>query len=87
MVPVRAWRTNLKLSLAATKALKIAGMRSLDFHADLGVRDGNAEYAVVAEFDDVDAYRRYDADPEHDRIRREIALPLVASIERCLYRI
>ena len=31
---------------------------------------------------DDDAYRIYDADPEHNRIRRELFAPISSSIER-----
>ena len=73
--------------IAATQGLSIKGMRSLAFHRDLGLRDGNRDYAVVADFDDEDGYRRYDTDPEHDRIRREQAVHLIETIDRCQFRL
>jgi len=72
--------------IAATTALSIQGMRSLVFHRDLGLREGNAAYAVVADFDDEDAYRRYDTDAEHARIRRELAVHLIETIDRCQFQ-
>jgi hypothetical protein len=36
---------------------------------DAGLRDGNWSVAIVADFEDVAAYRNYDADPEHSRLR------------------
>jgi hypothetical protein len=73
--------------IAATEALKIDGMRSLKFHRDLGLREGNKDLAVVADFDDQDGYRRYDTDPEHGRIRQSMAVHLIETIDRCQFRI
>jgi hypothetical protein len=73
--------------IAATRALQIEGMRRLDFHRDLGLREGNRDLAVVADFDDEDGYRRYDGDPEHARIRRELAVHLIETIDRCQFRL
>jgi len=36
---------------------------------DLGLRDGNWSFAIVADFEDETAYRRYDEDAEHNRLR------------------
>jgi hypothetical protein len=73
--------------VAATERLSIEGMRSLKFHKDLGLREGNKDYAVVADFDDEDGYRRYDTDPEHGRIRQEMAVHLIETIDRCQFRV
>ncbi len=51
----------------------ISDIRSYRFGADAGLASGNDEFAVVADFDDVDAYRRYATDPRHlDLIERLI---------------
>ena len=73
--------------IAATEGLKIQGMRSLKFHKDLGLREGNKDYAVVADFDDEEGYRRYDTDPQHARIRTELAVHLIETIDRCQFRV
>lgn len=49
---------------------------------DLGLRDGNASYALTVDFPDEDAYRRYDLDEEHNRIRRELFAPISTEIRR-----
>src|SRR5579875_3927865 len=54
---------------------------------DAGLRDGNMDVAIVGDFEDEDAYRAYDADPEHNRIRRELLAPIAERVERCQYRI
>jgi hypothetical protein len=65
-----------------TRALAIDGMEALWAGRDLGLRPGNADAAVVADFHDADGYRRYDADEEHNRIRRELLAPIVERVVR-----
>lgn len=36
------------------------------------------DFAVVADFDDEDGWREYDADAEHTRVRAELIRPLLA---------
>lgn len=52
------------------------------YHAgpDAGLVDGNWDYAVVAEFDDEAAWRRYREDPEHLRVIAEHLQPI--TVER-----
>ena len=54
---------------------------------DLGLRDGSASYALTADFVDEAAYRAYDADPEHNRIRAEMFAPMSESIMRVQFRL
>ena len=49
---------------------------------DLGLRDGNASYVITVDLDSEEAYRVYDADEEHNRLRREYFAPISASIQR-----
>ena len=75
-------------ALQALRDLKVAGVDfTLVAGVDLGLRDGSASYALTCDFVDEDAYRVYDADPEHNRIRREMFAPLSASIERVQFRL
>jgi stress responsive alpha/beta barrel protein len=67
---------------AALQKLSIEGMRSFTGGRDLGLREGNADFALTADFDDADAWRRYDEDEEHNRIRRELAAPMTAEMGR-----
>jgi Stress responsive A/B Barrel Domain len=46
---------------------------------DIGVRDGNAHYAVTALFEDRNAFQDYIADPEHQQIIREKITPHLRS--------
>lgn len=44
---------------------EIEQIRSYVHGADLGVSDGNFDYVVVADFDNVDDFRTYSSHPKH----------------------
>jgi hypothetical protein len=69
--------------MQAILALPIPGLRHLSYGPDLGLREGNMSYAVVYDFEDEASYRAFDTDLEHDRIRRELAAPILEQAERC----
>ena len=71
----------------AMKAIRFEGCRSWELVRDLRLREGNMPYAFVSEFDDADAYRAYDTDVEHDRIRRELLAPIAEKVERFQYEV
>lgn len=50
--------------LAALPA-KIPEIRDYRFGNDVGITDGNADFALVADFDDDAGYRRYATHPDH----------------------
>lgn len=54
-------------------------IRRYDVGADLGLRDGNADFAVVAEFDDADGFLAYVAHPAHQAVIADCIEPIVAS--------
>ena len=58
-------------ALAAT----LPELRSIAVGSDLGLREGNASFAVVATFDDVDGFRAYADHPEHLRVIKELIGP------------
>lgn len=72
---VRAW-------LSEIERLSIDGMHTLRGGVDLGLREGNYDLAITAEFADVQAWRRYDEDLLHNRIRAEHARPIVEAQRR-----
>ena len=49
------------------------------FGPDLGLADDHPDYALVADFADVDAYRRYAEHPAHRRLIDELLKPILAS--------
>jgi|SRR5215472_11905656 len=52
------------------------GLRSYKFGADLGVNQGNADLAIVADFDDVAAYVAYRDHPAHIDIVQRVLNPI-----------
>jgi hypothetical protein len=70
-------------AIQALRDLKVEGVEfTLVGGVDRGLREGNASYALTCDLVDDEAYRIYDADPEHNRIRREMFAPLCAQIAR-----
>ncbi|MFN8105158.1 MAG: Dabb family protein [Acidimicrobiia bacterium] len=63
--------------LAALPAL-VGSVREYRFGPDAGVNDGNCEFVIVADFDDVDAYLVYRDHPEHQRVIRDHIAPILA---------
>jgi heme-degrading monooxygenase HmoA len=71
----------------AMRALRIPGMVGLSMGKDLSLRDGNMQFAVVADFVDAAAFRAFDTAPEHLRIRREMTGPVLVRYERVQYEL
>ncbi len=65
----------------------VPGPVAFTYGADAGLRAGNAGFAVCADFVDEASYRAWDANPEHERIRREEILPKLAGVMRCQFRV
>lgn len=72
---------------AALRGVSTGGMLALTVGRDAGLREGNAELDIVADFADEAAYRTYDEDAEHNRIRRELLAPILDRAERCQFRV
>jgi Stress responsive A/B Barrel Domain len=68
--------------LAAIQALEIDGMREIQSGADLGLREGNWDVAITADFTDVAAWHRYNDDATHNQIRSDHAKPIVEAQQR-----
>ena len=66
------------------RRLNCPGTLSFMIGSDLGLRDGNWSFAIVADFADAHAYRAYDLDSAHDRARARLA-PLVEQIARAQF--
>lgn len=69
----------------ALEALDFPERTNLSIGRDAGLRQGNMDFVVQADFPDEDSYRRFDADEEHNRVRRELIAPIADSVERCQY--
>jgi hypothetical protein len=68
-------------------APKLAGLRSYHCGPDVGLAEGNFDFAVVADFDDVDAYLAYRDNPEHRAIIGRLSGPHAKSRAALQYQI
>jgi hypothetical protein len=69
-------------ALAAIVALNPDGCLDMRVGVDAGLREGNWSFSIVGDFVDEEAYRAYDLDEEHNRIRREVFAPISEEIAR-----
>jgi hypothetical protein len=58
---------------------QIPEIRRYTFGPDAGLADGNARFGIVADFDDVDGWRRYLAHPAHQAVLRDRIRPILAA--------
>ena len=63
------------------RGLDAPGCVSYTLGDDLGLRDGNWSFAIVADFVNEASYRAYDVEAEHNRLRGLLA-PHVEQIAR-----
>jgi Stress responsive A/B Barrel Domain len=68
----------VEAGLAELPAL-IPELRGYRFGPDAGLAVGNADFAVVADFDDVDGWRRYVDNPAHQAVLRDRIRPILAT--------
>lgn len=79
---------DVEKALQAIRDLRVEGLTlRVVAGLDLGLREGNASYVLTGDFDDEEAYRIYDADAEHNRIRAELFAPISSSINRIQFRL
>lgn len=72
----------IRAVLEALARLRTPGLVAIRTGLDLRLKDGTWDLAITTDLEDEAAYRAYDTDAEHDRIRREELLPLVAELAR-----
>ncbi|MGI5267527.1 Dabb family protein [Nonomuraea sp. CA-218870] len=58
---------------------QIPQIRSYAFGPDAGINTGNHDFAVVADFDDEDAYTAYRDHPAHQAVIADHIRPILAS--------
>jgi hypothetical protein len=56
---------------------KIPGVRGYHFGADAGIVAGNADFALTADFDDIDAYLAYRNHPAHVEFIELVVNPIL----------
>jgi Stress responsive A/B Barrel Domain len=57
----------------------VPSIRAYAMGSDLGVNEGNWEFAVSGDFDDLDGYLAYRDDPTHRAIIAEHIQPIIAA--------
>ena len=72
---------------AALAAIPSEGRRNMRLGRDIGLLDGAMDLAIVTDYEDEDAYRRWFGHPEHARVRAELLAPIIDRRERCQIRI
>ena len=79
---------DVEAALRALRNLRVEGVTlRMVSGCDAGLREGNASYAITVDLDDEEAYRVYDQDAEHNRIRREMFAPISEHIERVQFHV
>ena len=68
------------------RSLNTPGTLAYTLGDDEALREGNWSFAIVADFVDEDAYRGYDRDAGHNRLREELA-PYVRSNARVQFKL
>lgn len=76
----------LERALAALPG-QVPQIRSYRFGADAQQTPGNYDFAIVADFDDVAAFRTYVAHPAHQQLIALHVRPLVAERAAVQYRV
>ncbi len=67
--------------------MRTDGLLAMHTGRDLALRGGTWDMAITVDLVDEDAYRRYDRDDEHNRIRRELFDPVSDEIARVQFRV
>jgi hypothetical protein len=65
----------------------IPEIRTYQFGPDAGLAPGNGDFALVADFDDGDAWRAYQDHPIHRRFIEERARPIVEARHAVQYHL
>jgi hypothetical protein len=76
-------------TLAALRRLpeEVGGMTSFAIGPDLGLREGNLDTALVADFPDVEAYRAYATHERHLAVIAEHVTPHLAARSSVQYEV
>ncbi len=73
---------DVRRALAAIVSLEPVGLLDVRVGLDARLREESWDFAITSDFVDVAAYQAYDAEAEHNRIRREMFAPLAEQIVR-----
>lgn len=73
-------------ALNAIAALEPPGLVDLKLGTNLGLREAAWDFAITSDFVDEQAYLDYDADEQHNLIRRELLGPICEQLARVQFR-
>jgi hypothetical protein len=65
----------------------VGGMTSFEVADDAGLTEGNAHCVLIADFPDVEAFRRYQQDPVHLAVLAEHVRPWLAGRSAVQYQV
>jgi len=65
----------------------ISEIASYRYGSDLGLREGNFDFCLVAEFEDADAFARYVVHPDHQAFIKDRLTPVVSERVSVQYEI
>ena len=68
-------------------AAEIPEIRDLSFGPDLRLGERNADFAIIVDFDDEEAFSRYLAHPAHARMVGEFLKPIIESRHAVQFRV
>ena len=75
-------QAEIEPALAAIVALDPPGLLDCRVGRDLRLRDESWDFAITSDFADAAAYQGDDREAGHNRVRREMFVPLCAEIAR-----
>jgi hypothetical protein len=79
--------SSVRTALDAIVALPVEGLVDVRVGLDAGLRPGAWSFAITSDFVDAEAYRVYDVDAEHNRVRREMFDPVCEEIARVQFEV
>lgn len=71
----------------STYARQIPEIRHLSFGPDLGLAENNADFCIVVDFEDGEAFSRYLAHPAHGRMVSEFLKPILESRQAIQFQV
>lgn len=68
------------------RELNCPGTRRYTVGSDAGLREGNWDFVIVADFEDIAAYQGYDGDAAHNQLRARLA-PMIDQVARAQFEL
>lgn len=65
----------------------IPEIKSYQFGPDLGLFEGNADYVLVAEFDNEQDFKDYSSHPDHIELMKAVTMPIMASFSAVQFNV